>query len=155
MAATFRGVAKTAGEQGALGLITRPERPPGPGEVRVRIAAAGICGTDLEVYEWSAPIAEIMGEHLPIVIGHEFAGTVDAIGPGVNPELQGARVAGESHRACGSCNSCRNGKGHVCDRLEYVGFHFDGGFAESALVPADMVRRRDGLKVLLRPGQSD
>lgn len=140
MASTFRGVAKTAGERGALGMLERPERSPGQDEVRVRIAAAGICGTDLEVYEWSAPIAQIMGTHLPMVIGHEFAGKVDAIGPGVDPGLLGARVTAESHHACGSCYSCRNGKGHVCDRLQYVGFHFDGGFADTAVVPASIVR---------------
>jgi threonine 3-dehydrogenase len=140
VAATFRGIAKTAGERGALGIITRPERPPGPGEARVRVAAAGICGTDLEVYEWSPPIAKIMDGMLPMVIGHEFSGVVEAIGPDVDPALQGARVSMESHHACGECYSCTTGKRHVCDRLQYVGFHFDGGFAESAVVPVGILR---------------
>lgn len=140
MATTFQGIAKVAGERGALRLIDRPARSPEAGEVLVRVAAAGLCGTDLEVYEWSPPIAGIMGEHLPMIIGHEFTGTVEAIGPGVDPALEGARISVESHRACGSCYSCLNGKGNVCDRVEYVGFHFDGGFAETAIVPIEVVR---------------
>lgn len=139
MTGTFRGVAKTAPERGALALVERRLRPPGPGEVAVRVLAAGICGTDLEVYEWSPPIARVMDEHLPVVIGHEFAGVVEALGPGVASELLGARVAVESHRPCGSCRNCRGGMGHVCARLEYVGFHFDGGFADRSIVPSSIV----------------
>jgi threonine 3-dehydrogenase len=134
-------VAKTAGSRGALSLIRRPEPIPGPGEIRIRILAAGLCGTDLEVYDWSPPIAAVMGASLPRVIGHEFAGRVEELGSGVDPELSGTRVAVESHHACGSCANCRTGRGHVCERLRYVGFHFDGGFADSAVIPAEIARR--------------
>jgi threonine 3-dehydrogenase len=140
VADSFLGVTKMAAGRGALSLEQHPGRPPGPGEVALRVAAAGMCGTDLAVYDWAPPIAAVMADHLPVVVGHEFSGTVDAVGPGVDPALEGARVAIESHRPCGACRACRAGKGHVCANLEYVGFSFDGGFAERAVVPVELVR---------------
>jgi threonine 3-dehydrogenase len=133
-------LAKVAPRTGALELIERTPREPGEGEVAVRVSAVGICGTDLAIEQWPPWMDATMGHALPVVIGHEFTGVVDAVGRGVDPRLEGARVAIESHAACGSCRLCARGDGHLCADTRYVGFHFDGGFAQRAVVPTTVVR---------------
>lgn len=136
----MEALAKIAPAPGSLEIIDRAERAPGPGEVRVRVCAASICGTDLEIYRWQEWMAPIMGDSLPVVIGHEFAGTVDAVGDDVDSALVGALVAAESHLACHRCPVCLAGRPHLCLNTKYVGFSFDGGFAESTVIPLDIVR---------------
>lgn len=127
---------------GDVRLVSKPVPRPGPAEVLVRIGAAAICGTDLEVLRHGRP-GSIDGE-LPFgrghVIGHEYAGTIAAVGPDVDEVQVGARVAVEIHAGCGRCQRCREGmytsclnygsrrKGHCAN-----GFTTDGGFAEYAV----------------------
>ncbi|MGW2057802.1 zinc-dependent alcohol dehydrogenase [Streptomyces sp. NPDC001840] len=122
---------------GAHRLVHGPEPVPGPGEVRVRVAAAGICLSDREVYEGRRDAAYV---RYPVVPGHEWAGTVDAVGEGVDPELTGRRTVAEGFRACGMCARCRGGDTSLCTRgYDETGFTRPGGFADHVVVPARLL----------------
>ena len=106
-----------------------PVPEPGPGEVLIRIEAAGICGTDRHLYKGEFPCAP------PVTLGHEFSGIVVGRGAGVDvPE--GARVACDPNDWCGTCDACRRGRVNLCARNVATGIHRDGGFAEYAVFPA-------------------
>lgn len=102
---------------------------PGPGEVLVRPRATGICGSDLHVYRGQARPLAFAG-------GHEIAGEVAAVGPGVDRLKPGDRVAIEPIVACGACPACRTGRTNLCDGMEFLGFKRHGGFADLIRVPA-------------------
>jgi 2-desacetyl-2-hydroxyethyl bacteriochlorophyllide A dehydrogenase len=121
----------------ALRRVPRPE--PGPGEVLVRVGAAGICGSDVEVLEGRRPARYV---RYPIIPGHEWAGTVAAVGPGVENVEEGAAVVAEGLRACGDCARCREGRTNLCD-ADYAetGFTHAGAFADFLCVPAHLVHR--------------
>jgi threonine 3-dehydrogenase len=121
------------GEDG-IEICRREPRDPGPGEIRLKVAAAGICGTDMQIYHWAPRMARRMA--LPRTLGHEVSGTVDAVGPGVEAPAVGDRVALESHIYCGVCRPCRLGKAHLCTDTAYPGIDIDGAFAEYVTVPA-------------------
>jgi 2-desacetyl-2-hydroxyethyl bacteriochlorophyllide A dehydrogenase len=118
-----------------LRRVPRPE--PGPGEVLVRVGAAGICGSDVEVLEGGRPPPYV---RYPIIPGHEWAGTVEAVGPGVAGVDEGATVVAEGFRACGDCARCREGRTNLCtaDYAE-TGFTHAGAFADFLCVPAHLV----------------
>ena len=102
---------------------------PGPGEVLVRVEAAGICGTDRHLYKGEFPSAP------PVTLGHEFCGIVVGRGAGVDiPE--GTRVACDPNDWCGTCDACLRGRVNLCARNVATGIHRDGGFAEFAVFPA-------------------
>lgn len=107
---------------------------PGPGEVVVRVAHAGICGSDLHAYEWTDGYG-FMAPRLPLTLGHEFAGHVVAVGAGA-PWAEGARVAILPGVACGACANCRRGDARNCSAKETIGLTVDGGFAKHVRVPA-------------------
>ena len=100
----------------------------------LRVGAAGLCGTDLHVYHW-VPWAAARVK-VPTILGHEVAGIVDAVGPGVAHVTVGDRVSLESHLSCGFCYPCRNGRLHLCANTHYPGIDMPGGFAEWLVVPA-------------------
>jgi 2-desacetyl-2-hydroxyethyl bacteriochlorophyllide A dehydrogenase len=110
---------------------------PGPGEVVVRVGAAGICGSDLEVLDGRRPQPYV---RYPIIPGHEWAGTVEAVGPGVESVDLGTPVVAEGFRACGNCARCREGRTNLCaaDYAE-TGFTHPGAFADFVSVPAELV----------------
>lgn len=133
----MRGICKTKAERGGVELRSDlPVLEPGPGEIRLRVGAAGLCGTDLHIYHWVPWAASRMGPKLPMTLGHEVAGTVDAVGDGVAHVKPGDLVSLESHLSCGTCYPCRNGKLHLCANTKYPGIDIPGGFAESMVVPA-------------------
>lgn len=115
-------------------LVDLPVPTPGSGQVLIRVAAAGICGTDLHIYKWD-PWAQSRIRP-PRVIGHEFCGTVEVTGEGVDTLRAGDRVVGECHVACGCCALCLDGQPHICQRLEIIGIDRDGAFADYVVVPA-------------------
>jgi L-iditol 2-dehydrogenase len=124
---------------GAIGMV-EVERPrPGPGEVLVAVAAVGICGSDVELLEGSRPAPYV---RYPVVPGHEWAGTVAEVGPGVAGLAPGAHVVAEGFRACGACDRCREGRTNLCS-AEYAetGFTHPGAFAEFVVVPARLVHQ--------------
>lgn len=108
-----------------------PVPEPGPGEVRVHIEAAGMCHTELHFESGLLNLGVA-----PIIMGHEVAGVIDALGAGVPEQRLGERVIVYYYAGCGSCEWCRRGDENLCDRLraEY-GFLNDGGYAEYICVP--------------------
>lgn len=120
-------------EQRPLRLVELPDPEPGPGEIRLRVSACGVCRTDLHVVEGDLP------EHaLPIIPGHQIVGTVDALGPGASLFSPGDRVGVAWLRGtCGDCEYCRRGAENLCPESRYTGYHENGGYAELAVVPED------------------
>ncbi len=117
-------------EPGSLEVEEIPESDPRPGEARIRIDSAGICGSDLERYTGFRAVK------LPLVLGHEFAGTIEAIeGGDDHPFRPGDRVVGEPIVGCGACRSCRAGSYNVCARRTILGAEVDGVFARSVALP--------------------
>lgn len=113
--------------------IAAPE--PGPGEVRLRVSACGVCRTDLHIVE-----GELAEHRSPLVPGHQTVGVVDALGDGVDPSLLGRRVGvAWLHQACGTCEYCRRGLENLCPNARFSGYDADGGYAEAAIAPAAFV----------------
>ena len=127
---------KIAPEIGGIALREIEPREPGPGEISIRVGAAGICGTDMQIYNWAPRMARRMA--LPRVLGHEVSGTVEAVGSGVEGPAVGDRVSLESHIYCGRCRSCRLERAHLCEETRYPGIDIDGAFAEYLTVPASI-----------------
>ena len=101
----------------------------GPGELLVRVEATGLCGSDRHMFHGEYPTA------LPVTLGHEFAGIVEAVGSGVGRKGVGARVTGDPNIACGYCPACRMGRVNLCHNLKAIGVQLDGGFAQYVIVP--------------------
>lgn len=129
----MRALVKAAPSRG-LEIVDVPVPTPGRGDVLVRVAAGGICGTDLHIYGWDPWARSRLRP--PRTIGHEFCGTVVAAGADVVEVAVGDRIAGECHIACGWCGRCRHGQAHICDRLQIVGVDRDGAFADYVVLPA-------------------
>ena len=116
-----------------------PEPVPGPGEVLVSVEAAGICGSDLELLDGRRPAAYVS---YPVVPGHEWAGRVEAVGPGVRDLAPGDPVVAEGLRACGACDRCAEGRTNLCAAgYAETGFTHPGALAERLAVPARLVHR--------------
>lgn len=118
-----------------LEITDLPTPIPGPGELLIRVAACGICGSDVHGYDGSS------GRRIPpIVMGHEAAGRVAAIGAQVTGWREGDRVTFDSTISCGSCPYCARGEINLCDRRQVLGvscgdYRCDGAFAEYVIVP--------------------
>jgi len=108
---------------------------PSPDEVRIAVAYAGICGTDLHVYHGRMDHRVTM----PHVMGHEMSGIVEAIGAGVTHVSVGDRVVVMPLISCGQCPACQAGHEHICQRLKFIGIETPGGFQSSVTVPAHTV----------------
>jgi propanol-preferring alcohol dehydrogenase len=125
-------------------IATRPLAPvereppvPGPGEVRLRVDACGICRTDLHVVEGDLPV-----RRSPVVPGHQVVGRVTALGEGVGAPAAGERVGvAWLHRTCGQCRFCRSGRENLCDAPDFTGWTVDGGFADEVVAPAAFTYR--------------
>jgi len=136
------GFAKLAPEPGSIGLIDLDRPDPGPGEALVEVAYAGLCGSDVGIYEFENAYEEMA---FPRVIGHEYAGTVVASGEGVDLS-PGERVVERPIRSCGACFQCHTGSPNVCREATITGVHHDGAYAPFVAVPADGLQRvPDGL----------
>jgi propanol-preferring alcohol dehydrogenase len=110
----------------------RPDPSPGPGEVRVKISACGVCRTDLHVVD-----GELPDIRYPIIPGHEVVGRVDLLGEGVDGLASGARVGVPwLGFTCGTCPYCREGKENLCDYPRFTGYTRDGGFASHLIADA-------------------
>jgi L-iditol 2-dehydrogenase len=124
-----------------LAIADLPDPAPGRGEVLVRVAACGICGSDVHGYDGSS------GRRIPpIVMGHEAAGVVAAVGEGVAGYRVGDRVTFDSTVYCGECDFCRRGEVNLCDRRQVVGvscgdYRRAGAFAEYVTVPERILYR--------------
>jgi threonine dehydrogenase-like Zn-dependent dehydrogenase len=126
-ALVFRGA-------GEIAVETVPVPEPGPGEVLVRVAACGICGSDAAEFD-HGPVLTTP----PVVLGHEFAGTVARTGPDVADLVPGATVVCGAGVSCGECRACARGRTNLCEQYRTAGLQFDGGLAEFAVVPASVL----------------
>src|SRR5215470_2565847 len=110
--------------------IARPT--PGPGQVLVKVAACGVCRTDLHVVD-----GELTQPKLPIIPGHEIVGRIDALGPEVAGLAIGERVGIPwLGHTCGACAYCAAGRENLCDRPLFTGYTRDGGFASATIADA-------------------
>jgi propanol-preferring alcohol dehydrogenase len=116
----------------ALEWTELPDRHPGPGEIRVQVAACGVCRTDLHVLD-----GELPNPLVPIIPGHEIVGRIDEIGPGVEGLQPGQRVGLPwlAH-TCGVCRYCTGGQENLCDNPLFNGYTRDGGFATATIADA-------------------
>ncbi len=113
----------------------------GPGEVVLKVAACGLCGSDVHFLEGMPAPGPV-----PITLGHEPAGTVESVGEGVHGWSVDDRVAVTLGNGCGVCPTCRAGNVNACPFLKVPGLHIDGAYAEAMVVPADaLVRIPDGV----------
>lgn len=118
-------------------LVTGPLPRPGPGEVRVAVHAAGVCASDREVHDGTRAPGYV---RYPVIPGHEWSGTVDAVGEGVDPLLVGRKAVAEGFRACLRCERCREGATSLCTSgYEETGFTRPGGFADFLVLPARLL----------------
>jgi len=108
------------------------EPRPGPGQVRLRVHACGVCRTDLHIVD-----GELEHPKLPLVLGHQIVGTIAEAGPGAERFAAGGRVGVPwLGWTCGECGPCRAGRENLCDRARFTGYTIDGGFAEQAIADA-------------------
>ena len=122
-----------------------PEHPPSEGEVKVRVAFNGICGSDLHEY-FEGPRAvplvphPLTGVSAPVILGHEAAGYVAGVGRGVSGVGEGDLVVIDPLHPCHRCPSCQAGHHNLCDRLAMHGYSTTGGgLSEYTVVPSSMV----------------
>ena len=112
-----------------LAIEQVPRPVPGPGQVLVRVEACGLCGSDRHMFKGEYPTAK------PVTLGHEFAGIIEVLGPGVTGLEVGDRVTGDPNVQCGVCPQCRRGRFNLCENLKPIGVWRDGGFADYVIVP--------------------
>lgn len=118
---------------GRFEIHERPIPTPGPGEALIRIARVGICGTDIHIFN-----GHYAADSLPMIPGHEFTGTIHAVGEGVTLPF-GAKVVVDMNIGCGSCFWCRRNEILNCPEMQQMGITMDGAFAEYMVVPARLV----------------
>ena len=126
-----------------LKVTSVPKPSPGPGEVLIAVRHAGVCGTDLHIADWDAWAQGRIKP--PVVIGHEFAGEIAALGDGVTGLRKGQLVTAEGHIVCGHCLQCRTGNSHICKNTRIIGVDRDGAFAEYIVMPTTNVLTLSGI----------
>ncbi len=119
---------------GDLRTEQRPVPEPGAGEVLIRVGVCGVCGSDATEFGRGLVLAQP-----PVTLGHEFAGVVEAVGPGVGSPPVGATVVCGAGVSCGECTPCRRGRTNLCRNYSTIGFHHDGGLAGYVTAPASIV----------------
>ncbi len=114
------------------------ERTPRPEigavDVLIKVKKVAICGTDLHIYNWDKWAARTIP--VPMVVGHEYVGIIEAVGRDVKALKVGQRVSGEGHIVCGFCRNCRAGRAHLCRNTLGVGVNRPGAFADYIAIPA-------------------
>lgn len=130
----MKALAKLHAEPGIW--MTDADKPEyGYNDLLIRIKKSAICGTDIHIYKWDEWSQKTVP--VPMVVGHEYAGVVEAMGDGVKGFTIGDRVSGEGHITCGHCRNCRAGRRHLCRNTLGVGVNRPGSFAEYLVIPAD------------------
>jgi threonine 3-dehydrogenase len=129
----MRAIAKLSPGPG-LSLTEVPVPTPGVNDVLIKVKKTSICGTDIHIYNWDAWAEKTI--KTPMVIGHEFVGTIAAVGANVVGFQPGDLVDGEGHIVCGLCRNCLAGRRHLCKDTKGVGVNRDGAFAEYLCIPS-------------------
>ncbi len=117
-----------------------PEHPLEDDEVLIKVAACGVCGTDVHIYHGDKGSADV---NPPVVLGHEFAGVVEEIGSAVDTLAVGDHVTVDPNIYCGKCYYCRRGKKQLCDDLNAIGVTRNGGFADYCYAPQSQCYKLD------------
>jgi threonine 3-dehydrogenase len=130
---TMRAIAKLSPGEG-LQMTEVPVPRPGINDVLIKIKQTSICGTDIHIYNWDSWAEQTIKP--PMVIGHEFVGTIEEVGANVQGYKKGDLVDGEGHIVCGVCRNCLAGRRHLCKDTKGVGVNRDGAFAEYLCIPA-------------------
>jgi len=139
----MKALVKSKAEKG-LWLEDIPEPEIGINDVLIRVRKAGICGTDVHIYEWDEWAQGTI--KVPMTIGHEFVGEIVAVGSNVNDFFPGDIVSGEGHVVCGRCRNCFAGRRHLCAYTQGVGVNRPGAFAEYIALPmTNLWRHHDGI----------
>jgi threonine 3-dehydrogenase len=133
-----RALVKHPDEVG-LRLSEVPVPEPGPDQILIKVSATGICGTDLHIYDWDTWASENIPA--PMTVGHEFAGTIAAVGSAVSGFDIGELVGAEGHVVCDECRNCLAGRRHLCSDTRGVGVSIPGAFADYIVVPKSNVWR--------------
>jgi len=134
----MKAVVKYAHGRGNVELRDVPKPSPGPDEVLIEVKAAGICGSDLHIFDEDIklPIRP------PVIMGHEFSGVIAEVGSSVKKWKPGDRITSEtSAYVCGECLPCRTGNYNVCAEKRLIGYWFNGAFAKYCAVPSRLVHR--------------
>jgi threonine 3-dehydrogenase len=139
-----KALVKSKAERG-LWLEEIPDPVIGINDVLVRVRYTGICGTDLHIYQWDEWARKTIP--VPMAIGHEFVGKIEAVGSNVNDFFPGDLVSGEGHVVCGRCRNCLAGRRHLCASTLGVGVNRPGAFAELIALPMSNIwRHHQGIR---------
>lgn len=130
----MQALIKERAAAGAVLIQDAPRPAPAADEVLIEVAGTSVCGTDRHLFEWTQS-ARDFEPVLPLVFGHETAGTVISVGDAVKSVAVGDRVALETHVFCGRCYQCRTGDAHNCAQMELLGLTRPGAFAEYVAAP--------------------
>ena len=135
-------------ESAGPGIVLREVPVPtcGPSEALIRVHHAGVCGTDLHIWEWDSWASKRLKP--PLVVGHEFAGEITQLGADASASgllAVGDLVTAEGHVVCGHCLQCRLGDAHLCLRTKIIGVDRDGAFADYIVMPASNIIKLDGI----------
>jgi threonine 3-dehydrogenase len=133
------GIAKIKPTRG-VSRVEFPKPVPAQNEALVKVLVSGICGSDLSFYN-AEGIAATARLALPVILGHEFCGVVEAVGDKITKLQMGDRVAGETHVPCMSCYTCQTGNAHICPHQKLIGSTMNGSFAEYITVPEVSLRK--------------
>ena len=132
----MKALVKTQKGVGFIEVRDVPAPSPGAGEVKIRIAACGVCGSDIHVWHDTFPYWP------PVILGHEFTGTIVELGPDCRYYKEGERVVAEPHtKACGVCYLCRTGNIQICPEKRSPGWGIDGGMTEYICYPEKLLHR--------------
>lgn len=134
----MKAVTKQAAAPGEMAVVDRPAPERAPDEVLIRIAAAGICGTDVAIWRWHDAVVGQYAPTFPVVVGHEFAGHV-VEAPEDSGLVAGMLVAINPQVGCRRCKYCGQGRPTLCDNRKLMGGHIDGGWTELVSVPTQQV----------------
>jgi threonine 3-dehydrogenase len=132
----MRAICKPTAGPG-LTMIEAPVPKPGVNDVLIKIRRTSICGTDVHINKWDQWASRTIKP--PLIIGHEYVGTVEDVGDGVTGFSKGQLVTGEGHIVCGHCRNCLAGRRHLCPNTVGVGVNRDGAFADYVSIPASNV----------------
>jgi threonine 3-dehydrogenase len=122
-------------------MMDGPMPEVGPMDVLIKIMKTSICGTDVHIWKWDAWAQRTIP--VPMHVGHEFCGVVEAVGDGVTDIVPGELVSGEGHIVCGRCRNCLAGRRHLCPETLGVGVNRPGAFAEYLSIPYRNVYKVD------------
>jgi threonine 3-dehydrogenase len=134
----MKALVKSHGEKG-IWLEDVPMPEVGSNEVLIKVQKTAICGTDVHIYNWDEWAQKTI--KTPMITGHEFAGVIAEIGPGVKGLKIDDVVSAEGHVVCNRCRNCLGGRKHLCPNTIGIGVNRDGAFAEYIAVPAENVFR--------------